>query len=235
MGSSVFLAEQQRRGAYLGLAAAAALIVLVASGVAVDRMASDDADGQDRPRLAGPTNQPPGSTTSPGSVAAAAVVTPPVDASADALRSRPSAAAPASAAGGAARRIDRSARTADGTPDRASAAATSTTGAAGPASGGSDGPAAPPGSGSTGSPASPEAPPTREGAPESAPLLAASVSAGQGDQGGVVGVGLADNPDADVTVGTTPVVGDAPPSHGTGIGLGGQLLHPPPTIPVLPG
>jgi hypothetical protein len=65
--------------------------------------------------------------------------------------------------------------------------------------------------------------------------VAVSVSAGQGATGGVVGVGLDDSPDADVTVGTTQVVGDAPPSHGTAIGLGGRFLHPPPTIPLLPG
>jgi hypothetical protein len=62
-----------------------------------------------------------------------------------------------------------------------------------------------------------------------------SVSAGQGANGGVVGVGLDGSPDADVTVGTTQVIGDAPPSHGTGISLGGSFLHPPPSLPVPPG
>jgi hypothetical protein len=65
--------------------------------------------------------------------------------------------------------------------------------------------------------------------------VAVSISAGQGATGGVVGVGLDDGPDADVTVGSTQVIGDAPPSHGTGIALGGRFLHPPPSIPVLPG
>jgi hypothetical protein len=51
----------------------------------------------------------------------------------------------------------------------------------------------------------------------------------------VVGLGVGGQPEADVTVGTTPVLGDAPPSSGTGIGLGGSLLHPPPTVPILPG
>ncbi|HEV7536382.1 MAG TPA: hypothetical protein VGP90_12155 [Acidimicrobiia bacterium] len=62
-----------------------------------------------------------------------------------------------------------------------------------------------------------------------------SISLGQGATGGVVGVALDGSPDADVTVGSTQLIGDAPPSHGTGIGLGGSFLHPPPSIPVLPG
>jgi hypothetical protein len=65
--------------------------------------------------------------------------------------------------------------------------------------------------------------------------VAASVSAGQGANGGVVGVGFGDGPQANVTVGTTRVVGDAPPSDGTAVGLGGRFVHPPPSLPVLPG
>ena len=65
--------------------------------------------------------------------------------------------------------------------------------------------------------------------------MAVSISAGQGANGGVVGVGLDGTPDADVTVGTTHVIGNAPPSQGTGIGIGGRLFQPPPTVPVLPG
>ena len=65
--------------------------------------------------------------------------------------------------------------------------------------------------------------------------MAVSVSAGQGATGGVVGVGLDGSPDTDITVGNTQVIGDAPPSHGTGIGLSSRFLHPPPSIPVLPG
>lgn len=241
------MAEQQRRGAFVGLAAAASLLVLIASGVAVNRLATDD-PARDRPRLAGPTNEAPGSATSPGAaVAGAELAPPPVDASADTLSSGPSTTAPAPAVGAAARRIGRAVQAPDGTPDRASAAGAPAAGAPTAGSDGSDGSGGSHGShgseaatgpsGSSGSSGSgdPEPPPSGEPAPESAPLVAASVSAGQGDRGGVVGVGLDENPDADVTVGTTHVVGDAPPSHGTGVGLGGQLLHPPPTIPILPG
>jgi hypothetical protein len=80
-----------------------------------------------------------------------------------------------------------------------------------------------------------EAPPDAHGDPESSALAAASLSVGEGASGAVVGAGLGEKPEADVTVGSNPVVGDAPPSQGTGIGLGGRLLNPPPTIPILPG
>jgi hypothetical protein len=67
-------------------------------------------------------------------------------------------------------------------------------------------------------------------------LVGASVSAGKGDSGGVVGIGVdSTTPNADVTVGTNHVVGDHPPSQGTGIGIHGRFFHPPPSIPVLPG
>jgi hypothetical protein len=58
---------------------------------------------------------------------------------------------------------------------------------------------------------------------------------GEGGGGAVAGVGLGEKPEADVTVGTNPLVGDAPPSQGTGVDLGGRFLHPPPTVPILPG
>ena len=61
------------------------------------------------------------------------------------------------------------------------------------------------------------------------------MSAGQGATGGVVGVGFGDSPDVDVTLGTTNVIGDAPPAHETAVGFGSRYFHPPPTIPILPG
>ena len=48
---------------------------------------------------------------------------------------------------------------------------------------------------------------------------------------GVDGAGA----DADVTVGTTPLVGNHPPSEGTGITFGSKFVHPPPSIPTLSG
>ncbi|HEV7536055.1 MAG TPA: hypothetical protein VGP90_10500 [Acidimicrobiia bacterium] len=55
-------------------------------------------------------------------------------------------------------------------------------------------------------------------------MVAAAVSAGQGSTGCVVAAGLGDSPDADVTVGTTRVVGDAPPANGNSVHLGGRLV-----------
>jgi hypothetical protein len=66
--------------------------------------------------------------------------------------------------------------------------------------------------------------------------VAASVSAGEGASGGVVGIALdSAGPDADVTLGTTPLVGNHPPSQGTGITFGGRFLQPPPGLPLFPG
>jgi hypothetical protein len=61
------------------------------------------------------------------------------------------------------------------------------------------------------------------------------VSAGEGAQGAVVGLDLGnDKPaEADVTIGTNQLVGDHPPSDGTGVDFGGRLfVHPPSAIPV---
>lgn len=60
--------------------------------------------------------------------------------------------------------------------------------------------------------------------------MAFSVSAGEGAQGGVVGVAITGTtPEAEVTLGTSPVIGDHPPSDGTGVDFGGRFLqHPPP-------
>ncbi len=54
------------------------------------------------------------------------------------------------------------------------------------------------------------------------------MSVGQGANGAVVGAGMGDSPEADVTVGTNHVVGDAPPSDGTAVEFGGRFFQPPP-------
>ena len=72
--------------------------------------------------------------------------------------------------------------------------------------------------------------------PEDKALVAFSVSVGEGAQGGVVGVAVTGTtPELDVTLGTSPVVGDHPPSEGTGINFGGRLLHEPPPGFAFPG
>ena len=66
--------------------------------------------------------------------------------------------------------------------------------------------------------------------------MAASLSVGEGSQGGVVAVasdggGL----DAGVTVGTNQLVGNHPPSQGTGVTFGGRFLQSPPFLPSVSG
>ena len=52
----------------------------------------------------------------------------------------------------------------------------------------------------------------------------------------MAGIGLGGaQPEVDLTIGSNPLVGDAPPSQGTGIGFGGSFFNPPPTVPILPG
>ena len=66
--------------------------------------------------------------------------------------------------------------------------------------------------------------------------MAASLSAGEGAQGGVVAVGSdGGGLDAGVTVGTNQLVGNHPPSEGTGVTFGGRFLQPPPFLPSVLG
>ena len=70
-----------------------------------------------------------------------------------------------------------------------------------------------------------EPPPPPPPAPEPPPAAAAKASVGEGDTGAVFAMSVpndpAENPepDVDVTVGSTPLVGDAPPSEGTGVDI----------------
>ena len=70
-------------------------------------------------------------------------------------------------------------------------------------------------------PEQPQPPPPP--APEPPPAAAARASAGEGDSGAVVAMSVPNDPgenpqpDVDVTVGSTPLVGDAPPSEGTDV------------------
>jgi hypothetical protein len=238
--------------AHVGLALASALVVLLASGVAISRISDQTGES---PGATGPSstsssmpglgNQ--GSATGSGPAGGAAVG---------------SAAGPvAQATGGAASEVaaattgavSRTARTVPGAAgrDNASAGGSSPPAAAGSdsgstASGGAADSGGGSGGGGQGSPPAPNRTPAE-------PLASASVSAGQGAGGAVVGLGLGNDTlaDPDVTVGTNPVVGDHPPSEGTGVTLGGRFLHPtsegtgnssggrflqpPPAPPVLPG
>ena len=212
------------------LAVASVLVVLVASGVAVSRIADRDGDR----RVAG-------DTASGGGPAAAAVGTAAVAASAPAPATA-SATAPATATRMAA---GHSGRTGSGRPTGAATGTPKRSAAeTGPAGGT---PSREGGSQSGGSTAADRAggqpdgrsggpPPSGEAPPQEMHLVGASVSAGQGAAGGVVGVTAGGaTPGADVTIGSNPVVGHHPPANGTGIAFSGRFFHPPPSVPVLPG
>ena len=253
--------------AQVWLAVASALIVLLASGVAVSRISGrDDGHAASRSLTTGsvPAVGQGGSTTSSGPASAAADAV-----AAGATEAASGAASTAAAASGEAANRQAGHGTpavkprggaatpsvADG-PDgptgnsagsgsdesAAAQAASSSQGASSSSRGGSDSEGAedggtPSGSqGGGGSHGGGESPPAPSGGQPEKALVAASLSAGEGAQGGVVGVGVGGSaPEAEVTLGSNQVVGDHPPSQGTGITLGGQFLHPPPSIPVLPG
>ncbi len=69
----------------------------------------------------------------------------------------------------------------------------------------------------------PQEPPAPPPAPEPPPAAAAKASLGEGDTGAVFAMSVPNDPqenpqpDVDVTVGSTPLVGDAPPSDGTDV------------------
>ena len=209
----------------MALAIASALMVLIASGAAVSRLGSDRS-GRDRSDTASASDPGALSGRAAGNVSGPA----PVDTS-GALSSASAPVPPPVPASGTARVRTGRSRTKPSRGGQAAGAPAAAVSAPQPVTGGApDGTAAGSGGTANGSDASP----SPQGTPEPS-AVAASASVGEGTNGAVVGLGLGDRPDADVTLGTTPVLGNAPPSRGTGIGIGGHLLHPPPTIPILPG
>ncbi len=74
-------------------------------------------------------------------------------------------------------------------------------------------------------PQPPVEPPPPPPAPEPPPAAAAKASVGEGDSGAVFAMSIPNDPeenpqpDVDVTAGSTPLVGDAPPSEGTGVDI----------------
>ncbi len=210
----------------MGLALASALVVLIASGVALNRLGSDDTSR--RHSQAAPPAVAPESAAEAGSTAPAAEVAAPAGTTAAAGGARPSTSAPVPPPAPATTGLRRV-----GGGSASPAAAVAGAPSATPEESGSVG-SPMKGSADDGSPGQ-EAPPEPAGDPNTPALVAASASVGEGANGAVIGAGLGDNPDADVTVGTTHLVGDAPPSDGTAVGLGGRFFQPPPTVPVIPG
>lgn len=242
------MADRNLSRAHVGLALASALVVLLASVVAISRLGDSD-DGGVSASASGATS----STAGLGSGAS---------------DSGPATGAPSGASGGAAPGAEQAAGAADALATAAGAKSPSTTrdrstpqvsrSAATDRSGSDDESAsAPPGEpvaagsgdaagGSAGSGTGGSQPGGQGGQetqpqpsqdrPEQKPLLTASASVGQGAQGGVVGLTLdGGSPELDVTVGTDQVVGNHPPSQGTGVTFGGRFLNPPPTVPLPPG
>ena len=215
----------------MGLAIASALVVLVASGVAVSRLGSDPSD-RTASGAADPAAEQPGSGPASGATAAGEGADAAATAASGALSSA-SATVPAS--GTARQRAGRSKAKGTGSPVSTGDRATSAPGDSTPASSQpADGPSG--GSSDTSGGSDGQEAPGPQGAPDPSSLAAASASVGEGEGGAVAGVGLGGaQPEVDLTVGTNPLVGDAPPSQGTGIGFGGSFFNPPPTVPILPG
>ena len=214
------MVERQWRGVYVGLAVASALLVVASSGVAVARLGPHRSDRHRQVAMASPTTPshqaaPAATVTDSGPESGEPAHPVPPAPIARQRHPRPAWAASTASPTG----MGTSAGTAVAV-NHLLAPASSAVSTAPPAGLATD---------ATPAPVGKSAPPTAQ------PLVAASVSAGTGATGGVAGVGVDDHqPTVDVTIGTTPLVGHAPPAHGTEIALGGQLLHPPPTIPVLP-
>jgi hypothetical protein len=216
--------------AQVWLALASAVVVLLGSGVAISRISEGD---NGSPVAASSTSSSLPGLGQPGP-AAGSGPSGTVGTGGVAEQAAPAAGEAASDESALVHGVTRSARKAAGNPGP------STSGSSAAAGGGAAGPGAPaaPVPSDGGSQDGGEGPPAPSQAPpDTTPLATAAVSAGEGAQGAVVGIGLGnDKPaEADVTVGTNPLVGDHPPSEGTGIAFGGRFFNPPPTLPTPPG
>lgn len=233
-GSGVLaVANGKLSRAHVGLALTSAFIVMLASGVAISRIS--DGDGESPVATgASSTTSPvpglgqPGPATSSGPARGA-------DTGGVAEQSAAASGEAGSEESAVVHGVTRTGRKATGgtstsTSDSSAAAAGASTGSGSGSTEGSDARSGPSQGGGQESPPAPSQIP-----PEQAPLATAHVSAGEGAQGAVVGADLGnDKPaEADVTVGTNQLVGDHPPSDGTGVDLGGRLLSSPSPVPAL--
>jgi hypothetical protein len=265
------LAEPQQSKAFGWLAFSSALLVLLASGVAISRLGDDDGDSR---VASAPTTGPAivdgaGGTDSgeaAGGDGAAAASGPAGAAASDANAATESAAPAVTAPAGRTARGTSSGARGDSAVNRAAQGSSGTGGSSAGVDPGSGGPSTgtppsgedqaghaqggnggtdgtgnggqTPGTGGDGSPdgghESPPAP-SQEPPEQDTRLVAASASAGEGAQGGVISV-AADGTDLDVdlTLGRDQLVGNHPPSDGTGVSFGGRLLNPPSVSPAFP-
>ena len=215
------MANGKLNRAQVGLALASALIVLLASGVAISRMSEQDGES---PVATGPSST---SSSVPGlgqqGSASGSGTTGEAGTGGAAEQAAPASGEAASAESPVTHGVTRTARNATGSAGASASSAPASgapTGSGSAAGSGSSGSGPPSGASQGGGQESPPAPSQQP--PE--PLANASVSAGEGAQGAVVGAGLDGGPDVDLTVGSNRVIGDSPPSEGTGVHFGGQLI-----------
>jgi hypothetical protein len=266
------LAESQRSKAFGWLAFSSALLVLLASGVAISRLGDDDANNPVASApIPGPTTGAAGDSgagsaesgdAGAGGVSGPAGATGASDANAatgggsGTVKGSGGLTGGATAAAAGRRTSDgagslQESPTSGGTGGSSTGSDTSGSGTSGSGSG--DG-AVPPAGGTTGGDGgnggqagegsgdgppgggqSPPPAPSDQPPEQDSPLFAASASAGEGAQGGVVGVGVDGTElDVDLTLGRDQLVGNHPPSDGTGVSFGGRLLNPPSVSPAFP-
>jgi RNA polymerase sigma factor (sigma-70 family) len=203
-------------GIQTAMAGIVALLLALSSGVAVQRFGGNRPAGRDAGPLAIPRTTPPNTALPPPASAPAPEVQ-------NELAAPPVAATPAPSTSTSTPRA-RTSRTPVpvATPAPAPAPRSKPSPTPRPAESPSPAPTPPPAE----QPPTPPTPP----APAPEPLIFAAASLGQGDQGAVLGAAIPPDklqPKVDVTVGTTPLLGDAPPSEGTSIDLGGSLVPAP--------
>jgi hypothetical protein len=260
------LAESQQNKAFRWLAFSSALLVLLASGVAISRLGDDGGDSR---VASAPTPGPTGVDDGSGQAGSGEAGAGGGTASGPGAGGASDANAAADSAGAATGVGAPTARTAGGTPTDGSGGANGlsggTSGAGGTAGGtspaggtaggtspagttagggqpdgasggtegepGQDGGQQPgPGGGQDSPPAPSQDPPEQDSR-----LVAASASAGEGAQGGVAAVAVdGTDLDVDLTLGRDQLVGNHPPSDGTGVSFGGRLLNPPSVSPAFP-
>jgi RNA polymerase sigma factor (sigma-70 family) len=192
------------------LALVVALLLAISGGVAVKRFAPGGRVGKTFDPVAIPKHPGP---------AAPPVVSPPIGEAAPAAPTTPAPAAPSPRKASTAP-VEVAAPVLAPTPAPTQAAAPAPEPAPAPAPAPAPEPAPAPTP-----PPEQTPPPPPPPAPTPPPAAAAKASVGQGDQGAVFAMSVPNDPqqnpqpDVDITVGRTPLVGDAPPSDGTDVSV----------------
>ena len=197
------------------------LLLLISGAVAVDRFGGENSSNTGPERVAQPGTP---ETEVPASDAPAVVGSPGEQADAAIAATVPAAITPDKRV---VRTVTRIPSAVTSGPDTVNLSGSGTgSGSSSPAATGGGSPNQP--APSAGPSADPSSPPQ---APEPSPLLGAGATVGEGVNGAAAHVALphaatSDNPqpDVDITIGRTQVIGDAPPSNGTSFEVSGSLL-----------